>query len=311
MQKPSGGAPPANQLRDRLRAIGLIVVAVCLFACLDGTAKYLYSEVKLPLFQIVWMRFIGQFLVIVIALGAINIPRLLQTQKLKHQLLRSVLLLFSTLFNFLALRHLRLDQATTVMFLAPLTVALLAGPLIGEWVGWRRLVAILVGFCGILVVIRPGYATLQPAMLYSLCAMVSYALFILTTRYLAGYDPSENTLFYSLIVGTAVMTPLALVDWVWPADGFVWLLISSLGVWAAAGHYLFIVAHRWAPASTIAPFLYLQLITVSVFGYFVFGDVPDFWTACGSAIIIGSGIYLLHRERVTQRAAVTQERAVS
>jgi drug/metabolite transporter (DMT)-like permease len=311
MQKSSGGEPPKNPARDRIRAIGLIVIAVSIFSCLDGTAKYLYAVVQLPLAQLVWIRFVGQLLAIVVALGLISIPRLIKTQKLKHQLLRSTLLLSSTLFNFLALRHLRLDEATTIMFLAPLTVALLAGPLLGEWVGWRRLVAIMVGFSGILIVIRPGYTTLHPAVLFSLVAMASYALFILVTRYLAAYDPAENTLFYSLLVGAALAAPMAFADWVWPKETFTWVLLLSMGFWAGAGHYLFIVAHRWAPASTIAPFLYLQLMGVSVIGYFVFGDLPDVWTICGSAVIIASGIYLLHRERVTQRATVTQDRPVS
>ncbi len=277
---------------NRLRAIGLMIVAVCLFSCLDGTAKYLYGVVQLPLAQLVWIRFAGQFLAMVIAL-----------------MLRSALLLGSTLFNFLAIRHLRLDQAATIMFLAPLAVALLAGPVLGEWVGWRRFVAILVGFAGIMVVIRPGHEALHPAVVFSLCAMASYAGFILVTRYLAAYDPPENTLFYSMILGTAIMAPLAYIDWVWPNDTFVWVLLVSLGFWAAAGHYIFILAHRWAPATTIAPFLYVQLITVMGLGFMVFGDVPDLWTLGGSAIIVASGIYLLHRERVTGRVAVisTQE----
>jgi drug/metabolite transporter (DMT)-like permease len=110
-----------------------------------------------------------------------------------------------------------------------------------------------------------------------------------------------------MIVGTTAMAPLALMDWIWPKDTFVWVLLFSLGFWAAAGHYIFILAHRWAPASTIAPFLYAQLLTVTTFGYFVFGDLPDIWTLSGSAIIIASGIYLLHRERITGRVTVISD----
>ncbi len=288
---------PKDQPADRAKAIALVIVAVTMFSCLDGSAKYLVSVEQLPVNQIVWMRFVGQFLFIVLAVGAVSIPRLLRTQKLKHQIVRSVLMLMATLFNILALRHLRLDQTTTILFLAPLTVALLAGPALGEWVGWRRLVAIMVGFTGILVAIRPGVAEFHPAFLLALGCMLSYACFILMTRYLAAHDTSEITLFYSMLVGTIGMAPLGIIDWVWPSGITAWVVLLSLGVWAGIGHYVFIVAHRWAPASVLAPFIYVQLITVTAFGYLVFGDLPDAWTITGSAIIVASGIYLLHRER--------------
>lgn len=291
---------PRHEPADRVRAISLVVVAVCFFTCLDGTAKYLITVEKLPVTQIVWMRFFGQFLFIVLAVGMVSIPRLLRTNRLRHQILRSVLLLFSTLLNFLALRHLRLDQTTTIAFLAPLTVALLAGPVLGEWVGWRRLMAIMGGFAGILVAIRPGIAAFHPAFLLALGCMLSYSCFILLTRYLAAYDTSEVTLFYSMLVGTVAVAPLAMANWVWPAGISTWVLLLSLGIWSGIGHYLFIVAHRWAPASTISPFIYAQLLTVTAFGYLVFGDLPDLWTLTGSAIIVASGIYLLHRERIVK-----------
>ena len=296
-----------HEAPDRIKAIGLMIAAVSLFSCLDTTAKYLYSVVQLPLSQIVWMRFAGQFAAMIIVLGAVSLPRLLQTRKLGYQVLRSLLLLGATLFNFQALRFLQLDQAATIMFLVPLTVALLAGPLLGEWVGWRRLAAIFVGFLGILVVMRPGYGGFHPAMAYSLAAMLSVSLFGLATRYLASYDRAENTLFYSMFAGIVLVGPLAFMEWTWPRDGFAWLLMLSLGLWAGLGHYLFILAHRWAPASSIAPFIYVQLVVVSVLGFAIFGDLPDLWTLAGSAIIVASGIYLLHRERVTGRAAVATE----
>lgn len=306
MQKATESEPrhmPAN----RAKAIGLVIVAVTMFSCLDGTAKYLVSVERLPVSQVVWMRFFGQFLFIVLAVGVVSIPRLLRTQKLKHQIVRSVLMLLATLFNILALRHLRLDQTTTILFLAPLTVALLAGPVLGEWVGWRRLAAIMVGFAGIVVAIRPGVVELHPAFLLALGCMLSYSCFILLTRYLAAHDTSEITLFYSMLVGTIGMAPLAMIDWVWPASVSAWMALFSLGVWAGIGHYVFIVAHRWAPASAIAPFIYVQLITVTAFGYFVFGDLPDLWTLFGSAIIVASGIYLLHRERLEPQRIANRE----
>src|SRR5690606_29346534 len=161
MQKPID-PKTESQPADRLRAIGLVTLAVSMFACLDGTAKYLVTVSQLPVGQIVWMRFFSHFLLALLAFGMVSVPRLLRTRRPVHQLARSVLMLSSTLLNVIALRYIRLDQTTTILFLAPLVVALLAGPVLGEWVGWRRLIAVLVGFTGILVAIRPGFAAFHP-----------------------------------------------------------------------------------------------------------------------------------------------------
>ena len=290
--------------RDRLKAIALMCLAVSFFACLNSTAKYLSTRSGVPVAQIVWVRFVGQLVLIILALGVVNMPALLVTRKPGWQLVRSVLLLGSTAFNFAALVYLRLDQTLTIQFLAPLVVALLAGPILGEWVGWRRLVAILVGFCGILVVIRPGAVPIHPAVLLAFGCMLSYALFMIVTRYLAPYDPTPTTLIYSLFAGSVLVAPFAFMSWQWPSDVLTWGLLGLLGCFGGAGHYLFILAYRRAPVSAVAPFLYAQLVAVTAIGYFVFGDVPDAYTLAGSAIIVLSGIYLVHRE-----AAVRKERA--
>ena len=285
-----------------LKGIGLMCVALALFSCLDTTAKYMATAAQLPVTEVVWLRFVSQFFLIALVAGVINIPRLLLTRRPRQQLVRSTLMLFSTLLNFIALRHLRLDQTQTVYFLAPFVVALLAGPFLGEWVGWRRMVAILVGFSGILVVVRPGVAAFHPALLFAFGSMLCYAGFMLLTRYLSAFDPPEVTLFYSLLAGSFFMGPLAIVDWQWPSSWVIWALLLSMGFWGGLGHYIFIIAYRHAPASTLAPFIYLGLITHTAGGYLVFGQVPDRWTLAGAAIVIASGIYLLHRERVTYLA---------
>ena len=294
---------PSQAASRPLLAIGLMCIAWATFAGLDTTAKYLGTATDLPAAQVIWIRFLGQFLAMVTALGLIAVPRLVRTRKPAAQLVRSLLLLGSTAFNFFALRHLRLDQTTTIGFLTPLMVALLAGPFLGEWIGWRRAIAIAVGFAGILVAIRPGVAQVHPAVLLSLASMLCYAVFSLVTRHLAPFDRAEVTLFYSLLAGSVIMAPFALIEWVWPKSSLVWVLLLSMGFYAGVGHYLFIVAHRYAPASTIAPFLYISLITHSTAGYLVFGQVPDAWTLGGAAIVILSGLYLFQRERATQRVA--------
>jgi drug/metabolite transporter (DMT)-like permease len=289
------------QGKQRLRAIALVILAVTCFAGLDTTAKYLVSVEQLPVIQVVWIRFLSQFIVVMFAVGAVSIPRMLQTTRLIQQITRSLMMLSATAFNMWALRYLRLDQTTTILFLAPLTVALLAGPILGEWVGWRRLIAILIGFTGVVVAIRPGFAAFHPAFLLALGCMLSYSGMVLLTRYLVAYDKAETTLFYSMLAGSVIVAPLALMEWEWPSRLSTWLVMLSMGVWAYVGHYIFIVAHRLAPTSVLSPFLYMQLASVIAFGYLIFGDLPDIWTLAGSAIIVMSGIYLLNRERMTGR----------
>ena len=310
---PPGDAPGSGS--QRLRAIGLMVLAVTLFSGLDTAAKYLVKYDNLSVAQVVWSRFIVQFLAILIlvpALSKLKLTQLFKTTQLRWQLVRSVLMVATTVFNFLALEYLRLDQTITIVFLAPLVVALLAGPLLGEWVGWRRLVAIGVGFCGILIAMHPGVGTLHPAVIYSFLAMLAYALFMLLTRHIARHDPPMVTLFYSMFAGTFFGAPFAFAQWVPPPDALSLVLLASLGVLGGLGHWMFIHAYRLAPASAVAPFLYLQLISMVSFGYAVFGDLPDAWTLAGAAVVVGSGVYLFHRERVTAKSeAVPQAAAVA
>ena len=288
---------PGRVAGNTLKAIGLMCVAVALFSGLDSSAKYLATRAELPIVQIVWARFAGQFLITLSMLSAVPPAALFCTRKLKLELLRSLLMLMTTACNFMALRYLRLDQTVSVVFLAPLIVALLAGPLLGEWVGWRRLIAIGVGFFGVLIVVHPGISGLHPAFAFALAGTLAYTFFILLTRFLAAHDTPLAMLFYSILLGTCALAPFALWQWVWPATIGQWLLLLGLGVFGGGGHYLFIHAYRLAPASTVAPFLYMQLLTMVAVGYAVFGDLPDVWTLAGSAVIIASGIYLLHRER--------------
>jgi drug/metabolite transporter (DMT)-like permease len=310
MQKPAAPLTPAHAASRPYKAIGLMCIAWAVFACLDTTMKYLGSYSGLPGSQIIWMRFLGQFLAIVVMLGLLSVPSLLRTRKPGMQLARSLLMLGSTAFNFMALRHLRLDQTTTIGFLTPLTVALLAGPFLGEWIGWRRAIAVIIGFAGVVVAIRPGLSGVHPAILLSLAGMFCYSVFSVITRYLAPYDRVEVTLFYSLLAGSVLVAPFALAEWIWPTHLSTWLLLLSMGAYGGLGHYLFILAHRYAPASTIAPFLYISILTHSTAGYLVFGQVPDAWTLAGAAIVILTGLYLFQRERVTARApavAMTSE----
>lgn len=290
--------PPFSAQSDRLKAILLMCAAVTLFSCLDATAKYLASHSGVPTSEIIWMRFAVQFLLMAAIFGPAAVPGMFKTNKLGLQMFRSICMAATTTGNFIAIQYLRLDQTISVAFLAPLVVAALAGPVLGEWVGWRRALAIVVGFLGILIVVRPGFAAVHPAIALSFVSMIAYAFFMLATRELSKFDPPIVTLFYALLIGTVGGAPIALWQWVWPTGFVQWGLILGLGAFGGLGHYLLIQAYRLAPASSVSPFLYFQLFSMVALGYLIFGDVPDHWTLLGSSVIIASGIYLVHRERV-------------
>lgn len=282
---------------ERFKAIGLMVLATACFALLDATAKYLVGTKAMPVAQVTWLRFAGHVVFSAALLWPFAVRPSLTSQKPLIQILRSTLMIVTTGFNFVALRYLQLDQTVAIFFLTPLLVALLAGPLLHEWVGWHRMVAIVVGFLGVLVVMHPGIGTLHWAMMLVLISTVGYALYNISTRYLAKYDPAEVTQTYTPLAGALLMAPFGVAVWQTPPDALAWVLCASLGLWGGLGHWLLILAHRSAPAAVLAPFIYLGLIWMSAAGFLVFGDVPTWWTLSGAAIVILSGLYLLSRER--------------
>lgn len=281
-------------------AILLMCAAVTFFSCLDAMAKHIVTFTDIPPAEVIWLRFVGQVVFMCAIVGPAAVPQLLRTKRPRLQALRSLLMALTTAGNFVAVKYLRLDQTVSIAFLAPLAVALLAGPILGEYVGWRRMIAILTGFLGILIVVRPGIADVHPAILASLASMTFYSLFMITTRKLSGIDPPMTTLFCSMIVGTVGGAFFALPVWVWPTDIWQWLQLASLGALGGLGHYILIFAYQHAPASVVSPFLYFQLLSMVTLGYLVFGDLPDAWTLVGASVVIASGIYLVHRERVVK-----------
>jgi drug/metabolite transporter (DMT)-like permease len=291
--------------RQRLKAIGLMALATVCFAGLDSTAKYLVAVKGVPVAEVTWFRFLGHVVFSAVALWPFAFKPSLRSAKPLVQMFRSMLMVVTTGFNFVALKFLQLDQTVTIFFLTPLLVAALAGPLLDEWVGWHRVLAIVAGFLGVLLVMHPGFGTLHWAMLLVLVATFGYALYNLATRYLAAFDPPQVTQTYTPLAGVVIMAPFALAAWHWPPDEAVWVLLASLGIWGGLGHWFLILAHRSAPAPVLAPFIYLGLIWMSAAGYLIFGDVPTLWTLSGAAIVILSGLYLLARERKLMGAAKT------
>ena len=280
----------------RLRAIGLAVAAFACFGLLDGSAKYLGS-IGFPLVAVIWFRFAGHVLLSSLTMRGADPVRLLRTPRWRLQLLRGLFLFGSTLCNFLAVRYLQLAETGAINFAIPLFVAALAVPVLGERVGPRRWAAIVVGFVGVLVIIRPTPELFQPAMLLSLGTVICTALYVLATRMVAQTDGHQTSNAYAAVVGLAVTTPLVPFFWVTPS-GIEWLPVLGLGLFGGLGHYLLTAAHQYAPAPVIAPMWYTQILWGILIGYLVFADLPDAFTLVGAAIVLASGLYVWYRERL-------------
>ncbi|ASP34667.1 DMT family transporter [Labrenzia sp. VG12] len=285
----SGGAAP-------IAGIGLIVLACLSFSVLDATAKYLSAS--LPTLQIVWVRFVSHVFLALVLFQVWKKPALLTTKRPLLQIVRAFCLLGTTVFNFLAVRYLQLAETMAIMFAAPFVITALAGPMLGEWAGARRWAAIVVGFVGVLVVTQPGLGGMHWAAIYSVAAMTFYAIYALLTRQLTATDSSAGMLILSGIVAAVAMAPVGLSVWVMPQDIWTWALLLATGAFGAGGHFLFIIAHRIAPAPVLAPFIYIQIVWMIALGFLVFGDVPTGTTMAGAAIVVASGLYILYRERV-------------
>ena len=285
----------AQQRRQRLIGIALMCCAVGLFACLDTTAKYLNTQ--MDTMQVAWARYTSAFLLTLIVSNPVSQPGLLRTGSLKLQITRSLLLVASTILNFLALRWMQLDEVLSIIFTFPFIVAIASGPMLGEWIGWRRWVAIGVGFAGVLLITRPGLAGFNPAALFSLLATISYGLYAVITRIASRTDSNQTSLFYGNMIGALVMLPVLPFVWTTPSNWLIAAMMLGIGALGSLGHFCLISGHKLAPASVLSPFVYTQLIWVVILGYLVFDHVPTGWTMAGAAIVIGSGLYLLYRER--------------
>lgn len=285
----------AHQRRQRLIGIALMCGAVALFAVLDTTAKYLSTQ--MDILQIAWARYTGAFVLTLFVSNPITQPALLRSGNLKLQIVRAVLLVASTVLNFLALRWMQLDEVLSIIFTFPFVVAIASGPLLGEWLGWRRWSAICFGFAGVLVITRPGFGAVHPAAAFSLAATICYGIYAVVTRIVSRVDSNQTSLFYNNAIGALLMLPVIPFVWTAPSSWIVALMLIGTGLLGSLGHFFLIAGHRIAPASVLSPFIYTQLVWVVILGYLVFDHIPNQWTMAGAAMVIGSGLYLLYRER--------------
>ncbi|MCG7505618.1 DMT family transporter [Mesorhizobium retamae] len=279
------------------------------FSFLDTSIKYLVLAGLAPLF-IAWVRFsVHVVLVMGLFRGWQNIGRF-RAVNLKAHILRGMLLAGSTLCNIVALRTLQLAETTSIYFFGPMVITALAGPLLGEWAGWRRWLAILAGFIGVLVITRPGIGVFGIGHLFALGSMLSNSLYVIMTRRMAATETPESLIFYSALAPAVILSPTLFFSATLPADAWHWTILLLLGVFGGGGHWLLIRAYKLATATALAPYPYSQMIWMIGFGYFIFGQFPDGWTLGGAAIIVASGLYILHREhrlRVRNKAALDAE----
>ena len=285
----------ADSARNRLTAIALVSSAYLLFTLLDGSAKWLVRG--MPLIMVVWLRFVMQALIAGAVLFPLRGTALVKTNYLGWHALRSLMFVAMTSLNFWALQYVQLTVTSSIFFTVPLVIGLFSALILGERLDAGRWIAILAGLLGVLVIVRPGSAGFHPAMLASLANALIYSMFMLMTRRLAAYDSAETIQYLPAVGAAVVLTPFAIAGWEWPDTWLEWTVACLLGVFGAVGHTLLALAHRYAPASVTAPFLYQQVFYMALFGYIVFGDVPAPTVGIGAAIVVASGLYLFYRER--------------
>jgi drug/metabolite transporter (DMT)-like permease len=291
-------AIPSSALRQRMHAIALMCAATIFFAALDTSAKSLSGV--LPAIEIIWARYVASAIIGIIAVRPFAHPAVFRSSRPVLQIVRSLLLLGSTTANFLALRQLQLAETSTINFLTPLFVVLLAGPLLGEWPGAARLVAVAFGFIGVVVATGPGNGAFHPVVAIAIAGVLCNAGYALATRMLARFDSSATTLTWTPLAGVALLTPALPLVWVNPPTLSTLAIMIGMGLFGALGHWLLILAHERAPASVLTPFGYTQLLWMIVSGLLVFGDRPSAAVLLGAGIVVACGLYLIWRERAAR-----------
>lgn len=279
-----------------LLGIGLMLAAVMCFAALDATSKHLSQTFSVPL--LVWARYLFHFLLMLIFLGPRLGLGLVRTRRPVANVFRATMLTGVTGFAMAAFRTMPLAETTALLFVTPLIVALLAGPVLGERVGTARWLAVLGGFGGVLLIARPDGELSTTGVLWTLAAAACYTAYQLQTRQLAATENTWTMLFYTALVGSALMTLALPLFWTGPTPSWSQAaLIATLGLYGGTGHYLLIRAFRYARASTLSPFLYAQLVWATLLGWLVYGHLPDHTSLIGIAIIASSSLLMATWEK--------------
>ena len=291
---------PAKSLIDQRAGLGIVMmlIAWAFFSMTDTSVKWLVLA-SLPALQLAFMRY---FVALILSIGngfaRGEMCQSLNRGDLALLLLRGSLLVVATLLNFIALNYLPLSITSSIMNSSPIIVTALAVPLLGERVGPWRWSAVVLGFLGVLTVIRPFGAEFHWATLLILANATGLALFSILTRKLSGRITPQTMQITMGILGTLVLLPGALLTWRSPETGLDWTIMIGIGLWAWIGHEIFSRAHQHAEANLLMPFSYSFIIYLTAAGYFVFGSVPDTMTLVGAAIIVTSGLVIWWRETI-------------
>lgn len=289
-------SPLRRGIADRpyAQAVLYMLAAITVLPCMNVTAKYLSADYSTV--QIVWARYAGHLVFALILFLPGRGLGLLRAHRPGVHIVRSVLMFVSTCFFFFALRYIQVPTASAINFTSPIMVTALAVPFLGEQVGIRRWIAVLVGFAGALIVIRPGGAEAHWAMLCVLGTAFTYAIYQVLTRKFATSDSPETSITYIALVGALIPSVLLPFEFAAPQSGLHLALFLLMGFLGGLGHFFVIKAFRLGEASLLAPFNYGQLVMATALSYALFGTFPDAMTWLGAAIIVSSGLYITYRE---------------
>ena len=281
-----------------MKAITFNLLAWVMLPIMDGFAKYLSSD--LPVLQIMWARY---FFTVAFTLPIMFFffrKNLVWTDKPKLQLIRGLILLTANVCFFYSISIISLAKALTLAFIAPLIVTAFSPIFLGEKVGFRRWSAVIIGFIGSMVVIRPGFVEINLASLAALGTGVMYGFYLIITRKLSSSDNPLLTLLLTGVVGAIIISFVMPFVWIKPTLN-QWSMMAAIGIFACVGHLFIILSLKYADASKLAPFSYFEIVTNIIIGYYFFSDFPDKWTFLGLFIIILSGIYISRRENIVKR----------
>jgi drug/metabolite transporter (DMT)-like permease len=292
-------APPLAAPAPRtLLGISLMLAGFFCYSISDAAAKRL-TEVLPPL-EVVWFRQLGLLTVAAWLVIRLGLP-VFSSRRPVLQMTRGVAAAMSSTLFIIAVAYVPLADAVAVSFVAPFVVTVLAALVLREAVGWRRWLAILVGFTGMLLVVRPGSGVFQPQMLLVVAAATLFAFRQVISRVLGPLDSTATTIVYTGGMGTLALTVPMLLVWQTPDGAGTWLMLALVAASAGLGEVLVIRALELAQAVVLAPLQYSLIIWSTLFGWFLFAQLPDSWTLAGAAIIVASGIYTVHRERLASR----------
>ncbi|QYX56157.1 DMT family transporter [Roseovarius sp. SCSIO 43702] len=275
----------------------LMVATTFVFAVQDGISKHLASEYNVYMVVMIRYWFFAAFVMTIASRQAGGLRAAARTEQPVVQTLRALLLVSEICVAVYGFTLLGLIEAHAVFASYPLLVAALSGPVLGEYVGWRRWAAIGVGFIGILIILKPGLGVFNPAAVVPLMAAFMFALYGLLTRYASRRDRASTSFFWTGTVGSLGMTAVGV--WFWePMVPVDWAWMGALCVTGVLGHFTLIKCYEVAEASAVQPFAYFQLVFGSMLGLFVFGETLEANVLLGAAIVVSAGLFTLWRARV-------------